>query len=115
LPIDIVKIDKGFIAGIGHAPAGAAIVAAVTNLAHGLGLAVTAEGVETQSQRDAIIAMECEFSQGFFYARPMSAAAISEQLGGPGPDPMHLPVPIGSASSLRARSSRSSQGLRSSA
>jgi diguanylate cyclase (GGDEF)-like protein len=115
LPIDIVKIDKGFIAGIGHAPAGAAIVAAVTNLAHGLGLSVTAEGVETQSQRDAIVAMECEFSQGFFYARPMSASAISAYLGGPGRDPLHLPVPIGTASSMRARASAPDQGLRSSA
>jgi diguanylate cyclase (GGDEF)-like protein len=115
LPIDIVKIDKGFIAGIGHAPAGAAIVAAVTNLAHGLGLSVTAEGVETQSQRDAIIAMECEFSQGFFYARPMSASAISAHLGGPGEDPIHLPAPRDITTARRGRQSSASQQMRSSA
>jgi diguanylate cyclase (GGDEF)-like protein len=115
LPIDIVKIDKGFIAGIGHAPAGAAIVAAVTNLAHGLGLAVTAEGVETQSQRDAIIAMKCEFSQGFFYARPMSATAISGYLGGPGEDPMQLPAPRDISTARRDRAAVSSHPMRTSA
>ena len=47
LPIDIVKIDQGFIADIGAAPEGLAIAAAVTNLAHVLGLTVIAEGVET--------------------------------------------------------------------
>jgi len=76
LPIDIVKIDQGFIADIGVAPAGAAIAAAVTNLAHVLGFTVTAEGVETQDQRDAVVAMECDFAQGYYFARPMPAASL---------------------------------------
>jgi EAL domain-containing protein (putative c-di-GMP-specific phosphodiesterase class I) len=80
LPIDIVKIDQSFIADIGEAATGGAIVAAVTNLAHVLGLQVTAEGVETQVQRDAVRAIGCEAAQGFFYARPMPAAAIGEHL-----------------------------------
>jgi EAL domain-containing protein (putative c-di-GMP-specific phosphodiesterase class I) len=80
LPIDIVKIDQGFIADIGAAPEGRAIAAAVTNLAHVLGLTVIAEGVETQRQCDEIRAMGCEFAQGYFYARPMPTAAISAHL-----------------------------------
>ena len=77
LPVHIVKIDQGFIADIGKDPAGGAIVAAVTNLAHVLGLTVTAEGVETEHQRDEVRAMGCESAQGYFYARPMPASAIA--------------------------------------
>jgi diguanylate cyclase (GGDEF)-like protein len=76
LPIDIVKIDQSFIVDIGHSAADRAIVEAVTNLAHVLGLAVTAEGVETQRQRDEVNAIGCENAQGYFYARPMPASAI---------------------------------------
>ncbi len=80
LPIDIVKIDQSFIADIGEVSTGGAIVAAVTNLAHVLGLQVTAEGVETQVQRNEVRTIGCEAAQGFFYARPMPAAAVSAHL-----------------------------------
>ena len=80
LPIDIIKIDQSFIADIGELSTGSAVVAAVTNLAHVLGLAVTAEGVETQSQRDEVTAIGCDSAQGFYFARPMTASAISAQL-----------------------------------
>jgi diguanylate cyclase (GGDEF)-like protein len=93
LPVHIVKIDQGFIADIGTAPRAAAIVAAVTNLAHVLGLTVTAEGVETEVQRDEVRAIGCESAQGYFYARPMPAAAISDHLGATITEPPYLPVP----------------------
>ena len=92
LPVHMVKIDQGFIADIGTAPRGGAIVAAVTNLAHVLGLSVVAEGVETQDQRDEVSAIGCESAQGFFYARPMSADAISANLGMPTTTPLRLPA-----------------------
>jgi EAL domain-containing protein (putative c-di-GMP-specific phosphodiesterase class I) len=92
LPIDMVKIDQGFLGDIGQAPAGGAIVAAVTNLAHVLGLSVTAEGVETQLQRDEVNAMGCEFAQGFYYARPMTADTIGDQLGARLTRPISLPA-----------------------
>jgi diguanylate cyclase (GGDEF)-like protein len=97
LPIDMVKIDNEFVSGIGHAPAGAEIVAAITSLAHGLGLAVTAEGVETKTQRDAVVAMECESSQGYYYARPMSAGAMSLYLNDHGIDLTGRPASVASA------------------
>ena len=75
-PVDILKIDQGFVGAIGRDPAGAAIVAAVTNLAHVLDLRVVAEGVETPDQRNEIIAVGCDSAQGFFYARPMSAPKL---------------------------------------
>jgi diguanylate cyclase (GGDEF)-like protein len=80
LPIDIIKIDQSFIADIGELSSGTAVTAAVTNLAHVLGLAVTAEGVETHTQRDEVTLIGCESAQGYFFARPTSAAAISAQL-----------------------------------
>jgi diguanylate cyclase (GGDEF)-like protein len=79
LPIDIVKIDQAFIADV-RPPFNATITAAVTNLAHVLGLAVTAEGVETGDQRDAVQAIGCEFAQGYFYARPMPSSEIMAYL-----------------------------------
>jgi EAL domain-containing protein (putative c-di-GMP-specific phosphodiesterase class I) len=79
LPIDIVKIDQTFIADL-RPPFNATITAAVTNLAHILGLSVTAEGVETEDQRDAVQAIGCEFAQGYFYARPMPSSGIVAEL-----------------------------------
>jgi diguanylate cyclase (GGDEF)-like protein len=81
MPIDIVKVDQGFVADIDQAPGVDAIIAAVTNLSHALGLTVTAEGVETQRQRDEVNAIGCDWSQGYFYARPMAAATFGEHLG----------------------------------
>lgn len=92
LPIDIVKIDQSFIADIDHARAGGAIVAAVTSLAHALEFTVTAEGVETQSQRDKVIATGCESAQGFFYAHPMPASAIESRLGVRPDNSIYLPA-----------------------
>jgi diguanylate cyclase (GGDEF)-like protein len=81
MPIDIVKVDQGFVADIDQAPGVDAIIAAVTNLSHALGLTVTAEGVETQRQRDEVNAIGCDSAQGFFYAKPMAAATFGEHLG----------------------------------
>jgi diguanylate cyclase (GGDEF)-like protein len=94
LPIHIVKIDQSFIADIGNDPDGGAIVAAVTELAHVLGLAVTAEGVETVVQRDQVSAIGCEFAQGYYYARPMPTAEIAARLAAVD-HPLHLPAPRG--------------------
>jgi diguanylate cyclase (GGDEF)-like protein len=80
LPVHIVKIDQSFVADIGDGLTDGSIVAAVTNLAHDLGLSVTAEGVETLAQRDAVISVGCDCSQGFYYARPMPAEAIGSYL-----------------------------------
>jgi EAL domain-containing protein (putative c-di-GMP-specific phosphodiesterase class I) len=97
LPVNIVKIDQTFIAGIGDDPAGGAIVAAVTELAHALGLAVTAEGVETQMQRDEVSAIGCEFAQGYYYARAMTASTITAQLAEVPVGSLYLPTPMNAA------------------
>jgi diguanylate cyclase (GGDEF)-like protein len=92
LPIDIIKIDRSFVADVDVPMGGGAILAAVTNLAHVLRLPVTAEGVETQQQHDTVSAIGCELAQGFFYARPMTATAIDELLGANGGSAGHLPI-----------------------
>lgn len=80
LPIDIVKIDQTFVARLGQAPASAAIVRAVIDLAHALKMAVVAEGVETTDQHNELAALDCDLCQGFYIAPPMSAADLERQL-----------------------------------
>jgi diguanylate cyclase (GGDEF)-like protein len=92
LPVDIVKIDQSFIADIGLARRGGAIVTAVTHMAHALGLTVTAEGVETPAQQTAITRIGCESAQGYFYAHPMPAADSAAHLSAHPTTPPHLPA-----------------------
>lgn len=80
-PIDIVKIDRGFIADMVQEPASHAIVSAVTELAHQLGMTVVAEGVETAQQRDQLMLLGCDYSQGFYFAHPMSADTLDTLMG----------------------------------
>jgi diguanylate cyclase (GGDEF)-like protein len=75
-PVDTLKIDRTFVAGLGRDPEDSAIVHAVIRLAHTLGLAVTAEGVETAAQRDELRATGCELGQGYYFAKPLPADAV---------------------------------------
>lgn len=79
-PVHSIKIDQGFVADIGRSPTAVAVIGAITNMAHVYGLTVTAEGVETTTQRDEVTAAGCEFAQGYYYARPMSSSAIGALL-----------------------------------
>jgi diguanylate cyclase (GGDEF)-like protein/PAS domain S-box-containing protein len=72
-PVDVVKLDRSFIAGLGVDPAATAIVAAVVNLAHALGIVVVAEGVETEAQLVALRALRCDRAQGYYWNRPLPA------------------------------------------
>ena len=72
-PIDIVKIDKAFIDDLQTDPASGAIVFALIELAHHLGMTVVAEGVETREQHQQLTALSCDFCQGYYFAPPMSA------------------------------------------
>ncbi len=75
-PIDIVKIDRGFVADMEYDGASQAIVSAVIELAHTLGLTVIAEGVETAAQHTQLAALGCDSCQGYYFARPMPAADL---------------------------------------
>jgi diguanylate cyclase (GGDEF)-like protein len=75
-PVDVVKVDASFVADLGHDEASHAIVDAVAHLAHALALTVTAEGVETVRQHEAVAALGCDACQGYYFARPMPADAF---------------------------------------
>ncbi|HEX6539769.1 MAG TPA: GGDEF domain-containing response regulator [Candidatus Dormibacteraeota bacterium] len=69
-PVDVIKIDRSFVAELGPSSRDAAIITAVTTLAHELGLVVTAEGVETPEQLRLLCDLGCDFLQGFHIGRP---------------------------------------------
>jgi EAL domain-containing protein (putative c-di-GMP-specific phosphodiesterase class I) len=73
LPVDEVKIDRGFVAGLAHDPADRAVVRAVVDIAHTLGMRVVAEGVEQEDQQGILRALGVDEVQGYLHARPMPA------------------------------------------
>ncbi|MEJ7818339.1 MAG: EAL domain-containing protein, partial [Thermoleophilaceae bacterium] len=77
LPLDVVKIDRSFVAGLGTAAEDRAVVEAVTGLAHALGMLVTAEGVETPEQLAQARASGCDRGQGHHFSEPLPAEAIA--------------------------------------
>lgn len=77
LPAAELKIDRAFVTDLADNESARSIVQAVVQMAHTLGLRVVAEGVETEAQRDTLVALGCDELQGYFFARPMSAAALA--------------------------------------
>ena len=80
LPVDVIKIDRGFVAQLGSDPRDTAILRAVISLADTLEITVTAEGVETAGQLDDLIGMGCDEGQGYFFARPAPPADLLRYL-----------------------------------
>jgi diguanylate cyclase (GGDEF)-like protein/PAS domain S-box-containing protein len=81
LPIDIVKIDKSFIADIPSSAEQFALVEGIIRIADGLGLSVVAEGVETRAQWDVLGGCDCDYGQGYLFAPAMDAQSVAELLG----------------------------------
>jgi diguanylate cyclase (GGDEF)-like protein len=94
--IDKIKIDRSFIENMEREPEAAALVRALLGLSHGLGLTVTAEGVEKPAQAAALLEQGCQQAQGYLYARAMSASDaldfIAVQDAEPGEQPSLLPI-----------------------
>jgi diguanylate cyclase (GGDEF)-like protein/PAS domain S-box-containing protein len=80
LPIDEIKIDKSFVAGMMTSDADAAIVRTVIDLAHNLGKQVCAEGVEDEKTMTLLREIGCDLAQGYFISRPMSAPDLTQWL-----------------------------------
>lgn len=80
LPLDAVKLDKRFVQGLGLDSRAEEIVRATISLAHGLGLEVVGEGVETMQQARMLMRMGCDAAQGYLYARPMPPEAVPDWL-----------------------------------
>ncbi|MBI1175632.1 MAG: EAL domain-containing protein [Sideroxydans sp.] len=78
--IDYLKIDQSFVRDLASDPNDLALSEAIIVMAHKLGLKVVAEGVETVEQRDILAAAECDYLQGYLYARPMPAEEFDAML-----------------------------------
>ena len=74
--VDYLKIDRGFVHDLANDGENQALVAAMIEMAHTLGIKVIAEGVETEAQRDWLVAAGCEYGQGYLFGRPLPAEHI---------------------------------------
>jgi EAL domain-containing protein (putative c-di-GMP-specific phosphodiesterase class I) len=79
--VDILKIDRSFVAQIGRSLRDREIVAALTAMSHALGITVIGEGIETSHQLDTLAGLDCDQGQGFLFARPLLAEAIVALVG----------------------------------
>jgi EAL domain-containing protein (putative c-di-GMP-specific phosphodiesterase class I) len=74
-----IKIDRSFVANV-QSDGGRRMVGAIVELARAMDLKVVAEGVETDEQLDAVVALGCEYAQGYLFARPAPAEECATQL-----------------------------------
>ena len=95
LPVEVVKVDRSFVDGLGTDPEDSAIVASVLSLAHAMGLHVIAEGVETPLQASELVSLGCTVAQGFLWSPAVPAADVvrvaAELAGAGGHRAMHAP------------------------
>jgi EAL domain-containing protein (putative c-di-GMP-specific phosphodiesterase class I) len=81
MKVDILKIDRSFVAQIGRSSRDREIVAAVMAMSHTLGTTVIGEGIETSQQLDTLAGLDCDQGQGFLFARPLSPEALVALVG----------------------------------
>jgi diguanylate cyclase (GGDEF)-like protein len=81
-PLDAIKLDRSFVAGLTTDAADRAILVAATGLAHELGMTVVAEGIETAEQRRALEVLGADHGQGYLLGRPMPPEALAAAVGG---------------------------------
>jgi diguanylate cyclase (GGDEF)-like protein/PAS domain S-box-containing protein len=80
--VDVVKIDRSFIEGVGGGPEDAALAQAILKLSHGLGLRAVAEGIEQVAQVRQLRAWACDYGQGNYFAPPLDADGFAAYLHG---------------------------------
>jgi EAL domain-containing protein (putative c-di-GMP-specific phosphodiesterase class I) len=81
-PVHAVKIDRSFIEEVAVNPAAAALASSIIVMAHAVGKKVIAEGVETVEQLEFLRERGCDIAQGYYLARPLPVAAMSDMLQG---------------------------------
>jgi diguanylate cyclase (GGDEF)-like protein/PAS domain S-box-containing protein len=80
LPLDMLKVDRSFIAALEHDAHTVAIVQSVIGLAHALGMQVAGEGIETPAQLALVRGLGCDWAQGYYIAPPLAPAALEAWL-----------------------------------
>jgi EAL domain-containing protein (putative c-di-GMP-specific phosphodiesterase class I) len=80
LPLDTLKIDQSFTAGLGASEDAKAIVTSIIAMAHAVELTVVAEGVEHEPQLDILRQLDCDQAQGYHLGRPVAAAGLGPHL-----------------------------------
>jgi EAL domain-containing protein (putative c-di-GMP-specific phosphodiesterase class I) len=83
MPVDLLKVDRSFVAGLGEDPGDTAIVSSVIALAHTFGLLAVAEGVETEEQHRLLVELGCDSAQGFLWSRPAPADQFQQLIDRP--------------------------------
>jgi EAL domain-containing protein (putative c-di-GMP-specific phosphodiesterase class I) len=76
-PAGMLKIDRSFVRGLPDGRAARTLVKAIMDLAEGFHMTVVAEGVETEAQRDFLLAAGCDHAQGYLFSPPVSAAEVA--------------------------------------
>jgi len=87
-PVDIVKVDRSFVQGLGNDAASGVIVRSVAAMAHALGMTVIAEGVESLNQLEIVLEAGCDAAQGFLFSRPVPRQRCTETLANAVPWPV---------------------------
>ncbi len=80
LPVDVVKIDRSFVAGVASVSEEWTLARGIVKLVHGLGFETIAEGVERADQKAHLRALGCRLAQGYYFARPMDEPALRQLL-----------------------------------
>jgi EAL domain-containing protein (putative c-di-GMP-specific phosphodiesterase class I) len=83
-PFDALKIDRSFVARMTEGEQPLQIVRTIIELARVLGMSVVAEGIETREQYELLLKLGCRYGQGFLFAPPLAADAVTELLRLPG-------------------------------
>jgi diguanylate cyclase (GGDEF)-like protein len=79
-PVDVIKIDRSFVSQVTTSAHHRVLVEATVRVARSLGMGTVAEGVETAEQAEVLCALQCEKSQGYFYAQPLDAESATDWL-----------------------------------
>ncbi len=114
-PFDKIKIDRCFISGLADGDDSVAIVLAIAGLAKNLGIATTAEGVETKQQMQQVKALGCSEMQGFLFSPPRRVEELASMFrpqAGRKAAAALTAAPASSRKAARARSARSGRSCR---
>ncbi len=82
-PVDILKVDRSFVKDVPHDQEDVSLVTAIVAMADSLGIAVVAEGVETEEQRLFLKEIGCDYMQGFLFDKPLSAGEMEQRIADP--------------------------------